>query len=166
MSTWYELLKGYPLVLYGLIFLFGMCLGSFASALSYRVPRRMPWSHYKDKHTQKWVAVRSICPECKNVLGVKDLFPLLSWGISKGRCRYCQTAISVRYPIQEVIAGVVACVIFYMLEDISPIWALACILSVPFIMAQAISVIWHKFWSWGMVLIISFIYVSAFLFSL
>ncbi len=72
----------------------GLCLGSFASLLAYRWPRRLPWA-----------ATRSQCPACGHVLGARDLVPLLSWLSTLGKCRYCGTSVSVRYPILEMVSA-------------------------------------------------------------
>lgn len=45
--------------------------------------------------------------ECKHELGVLDLIPVFSWIASKGRCRYCGTSISIRYPLSEIATAVV-----------------------------------------------------------
>ena len=40
-------------------------------------------------HGEKWTSGRSHCPSCGHELGVRDLFPILSWVLLKGKCRYC-----------------------------------------------------------------------------
>jgi leader peptidase (prepilin peptidase)/N-methyltransferase len=72
--------------------LLGLIFGSFATALSYRLPQGLPIG--RD---------RSRCPKCGTVLGVADLVPLLSWMMSRGRCRHCGQAISWRYPMIELV---------------------------------------------------------------
>ncbi len=73
--------------------LIGPVLGSFATMLSYRLPRRL-----------SIVAPPSSCPQCKARLGPRDLVPIFSWLFSKGRCRHCGAKISVRYPLIELAA--------------------------------------------------------------
>jgi leader peptidase (prepilin peptidase)/N-methyltransferase len=51
---------------------------------------------------------RSACPLCGAALGVRDLIPVLSWLAGRGRCRHCNGAIALRYPIIEVAALAVA----------------------------------------------------------
>lgn len=77
-----------------LVAVIGLILGSFATALSFRVPRKM-----------KWGAVRSACPSCQNPLGVAQLVPVFSWVLSKGRCHFCKCKISIRYPLIEVASA-------------------------------------------------------------
>jgi prepilin signal peptidase PulO-like enzyme (type II secretory pathway) len=72
----------------------GAIFGSFASAAIYRLPRGISLG-----------LERSRCPACQTALGPYDLVPLFSWLISGGRCRHCQTGISIRYPAIEVISS-------------------------------------------------------------
>jgi prepilin signal peptidase PulO-like enzyme (type II secretory pathway) len=70
----------------------GLIFGSFVTALSYRLPRGESIAHG-----------RSRCPNCGTALTIHDLFPVLSWLLSGGRCRHCGTTISVRYPATEIL---------------------------------------------------------------
>jgi leader peptidase (prepilin peptidase)/N-methyltransferase len=85
----------------GAVFL-GLILGSFATALSYRVPRGVSVVTVK----------RSRCPACRKNLGAADLVPLLSWVFLKGRCRHCGARIGWRYPLIE-LATLALCLAFY-----------------------------------------------------
>lgn len=76
-------------------FLIGTILGSFVTMLSYRLPRR-----------QSIIHPRSSCPHCGHVLGWRDLVPILSWIFARGRCRHCRVSISPRYPMTEILAGI------------------------------------------------------------
>jgi leader peptidase (prepilin peptidase)/N-methyltransferase len=73
----------------------GLVCGSFVTALSYRLPRG-----------ENFVSGRSACPSCKTALTVRDLVPVFSWLIARGRCRYCQAKVSGRYPLIEVTCGI------------------------------------------------------------
>ena len=48
---------------------------------------------------------RSRCPRCDHPLAAVDLIPVISWIIARGRCRYCGAAVSVRYPLIEVLTA-------------------------------------------------------------
>ena len=51
---------------------------------------------------------RSRCPSCKHDLAARDLIPLVSWVMARGRCRYCGTRLGYLYPVMELAAlGVV-----------------------------------------------------------
>jgi len=91
----------YFIEIFTIIFL-GLVLGSFSTALIYRVPRKLPWGNE-----------RSSCPVCKSTLGVFDLFPILSWVISGGKCRHCSNKIPCIYPMIE-LTSVVLCLLVYL----------------------------------------------------
>lgn len=75
--------------------LIGASIGSFLNVVIYRMPRGLSLSDPKN----------SFCPNCKHQLGVLDLFPLLSWLLLGGKCRYCKVTVPARYFIVEVITG-------------------------------------------------------------
>ena len=74
--------------------LLGLVFGSAVTALAYRVPRGVSWVHG-----------RSACPSCDHQLELVDLFPLLSWAVSRGQCRHCGSRISFRYPLTEILCA-------------------------------------------------------------
>jgi len=75
-----------------LTLLFGLCIGSFLNVVIYRLPNEMslatPPSH---------------CPKCDHQLKWYDNIPLLSYIFLGGKCRYCKTKISFRYPFVELL---------------------------------------------------------------
>lgn len=84
-----------------LVVLTGLCFGSFITLLSYRLPRDM-----------KIGATRSKCPNCNTPLGFKDLFPVLSWLTSGGKCRHCGKKIHWRYPVTEIVTAALFPIVF------------------------------------------------------
>jgi leader peptidase (prepilin peptidase)/N-methyltransferase len=85
-------------------FLGGLAVGSFATAVAYRVPRGMPFA-----------VERSQCPACGAQIGARDNVPVVSWLVLRGRARCCGAPISPRYPLTELAVGVLyaATVIVY-----------------------------------------------------
>lgn len=75
-----------------IIFLVGLCFGSFVTLVSYRLPLG-----------EDIVVKPSRCTQCQKKLGFFDLFPLLSWLCSRGKCRGCGAKVSVRYPLTELV---------------------------------------------------------------
>lgn len=76
-----------------LLFLFGLCVGSFVNVLTFRfgfAESRAPRSH---------------CMACENEIAWYDLVPVLSYVALSGRCRSCGSALSVQYPIVELATG-------------------------------------------------------------
>ena len=92
-------------------FLWGSCLGSFAAALIWRIPRYLPWVYDAKSHPPGFV--RSICPDCGKVLRPTELIPILSWVLMKGRCRRCTASISPVYPVTELTCAVIGALVFY-----------------------------------------------------
>lgn len=43
-----------------------------------------------------------MCPNCHHLLSGRELVPVVSWLILRGRCRWCKRAIAVQYPLVEV----------------------------------------------------------------
>jgi leader peptidase (prepilin peptidase)/N-methyltransferase len=50
---------------------------------------------------------RSRCDSCGTRLGARDLVPLWSWLLSRGRCRYCDAAVPPFYPLVELGAAAI-----------------------------------------------------------
>lgn len=87
------------------IFIFGMCIGSFLNVCIYRLPLSKSIINPR----------RSICPNCNGVIQFYDNIPVFSYLWLKGRCRHCNAPISLRYPLVELITGIVAINIYFML---------------------------------------------------
>jgi leader peptidase (prepilin peptidase)/N-methyltransferase len=85
----------FPSASWLLAFVIGAATGSFLNMLIYRLPRRLSFSQ----------PPKSFCPKCKHSLSAIDLFPLLSWLSTKGRCRYCKEPIATRYFLVEIITA-------------------------------------------------------------
>jgi leader peptidase (prepilin peptidase)/N-methyltransferase len=77
-------------------FLIGCSVGSFLNVVIYRLPRA-GYSIVKP--------TRSFCPACLVTIRWYDNIPLLSWFFLGGRCRFCGSVISPRYPIVELLTG-------------------------------------------------------------
>ena len=90
------------LILYGVICVLGLVLGSFATAIAHRELEGRSW--YSFKQGDK----RSACPHCGHKLSIMDLVPLFSWLSLRGRCRYCQKPISILYPLTEIASALIA----------------------------------------------------------
>ena len=75
-------------------FVLGLVLGSFLNVCIYRIPRGMSIV-YPPSH----------CPSCGHRLSPLDNIPLLSYILLRGKCRYCGASISPRYPLVELLTG-------------------------------------------------------------
>ncbi len=83
-------------VLYILTFTSGLLFGSFLNLVADRIPKG-----------GKILAGRSKCDHCHKNLAPRDLIPLLSFFLARGRCRYCNEKLSWYYPLSEILTGLV-----------------------------------------------------------
>lgn len=82
------------LPLFLLVFLLGLCVGSFCNVLIYRIPRG-----------EEFVRTPSHCMTCGHRLKWYELIPVFSWLIQHGKCRRCGAKLSVQYPVVELLNG-------------------------------------------------------------
>ena len=81
----------------GLIFLIGVCVGSFLNVCIHRLPRN---------ESIVWPGSR--CPSCAKPLAWYDNIPIISFLVLRARCRSCGAGISWRYPVVELLGGLLA----------------------------------------------------------
>jgi leader peptidase (prepilin peptidase)/N-methyltransferase len=84
-----------------IVFAVGAAFGSFLNVVVYRLPAKL---------SLFWPPSR--CPQCLRSLKKRDNIPVLGWLFLKGRCRYCKSRISQRYPIVEAITGLLFLFVF------------------------------------------------------
>ncbi len=90
-----------PLFFQAAVFVIGCCLGSFFNVVICRLPEG-----------QSIVLPGSHCPRCKQPLAFYDNVPLVSYLVLRGRCRHCGEPISVRYPVVELLSGLLLLFLF------------------------------------------------------
>lgn len=83
-------------------FLIGLCVGSFLNVCIYRLPA-----------SKSIVQPSSMCPVCETPIRFYDNIPVLSYTLLGGRCRHCRTAIPFRYPLVELMTGLIALALFF-----------------------------------------------------
>ncbi len=91
---------------YVAVFLFGLAIGSFLSAYTFRLG--------VGKSVKNG---RSFCPNCKKKIAWFDNIPLLSYLILQGKCRSCNKKISTRYPIIEFSTATLFAIIFWFFNN-------------------------------------------------
>jgi leader peptidase (prepilin peptidase) / N-methyltransferase len=74
----------------------GLCLGSFVNALIWRI---------REPKAPSIAKGRSMCTHCKHELAPRDLIPVVSYVMLRGRCRYCGKRIEDT-PVAEVLTPV------------------------------------------------------------
>ena len=80
----------------------GLVIGSFLNVCILRIPLEVPIT-----------SPRSHCPHCKKLIHWYDNVPVLSYLILRGRCRHCKKKISARYPLIELISGLLGALVYF-----------------------------------------------------
>ncbi|WP_234120326.1 prepilin peptidase [Clostridium hydrogenum] len=88
-------------IIYIFIFVLGTIIGSFLNVCIFRIPLE-----------QSIAFPPSHCMNCGKRLKWYDMFPIISWIILKGKCRYCKSKISYRYPLVEFVTGIIFLAIY------------------------------------------------------
>lgn len=113
-----------------MVFCLGAAAGSFLNSCAWRIPRNKPF-----------ILARSACTECNHLLGVRDLIPIVSFLLLRGRCRYCRTKISLRYPLVELVSGLV-CLAVVFIYGFSPSCVINLVLAGILLTATLIDLDW------------------------
>ena len=77
-------------MLFGIVALLGLAVGSFLNVVIHRVPR-----------DESLIRPGSHCPQCGAAVRNRHNVPVLGWLLLRGRCADCRSPISVRYPLVE-----------------------------------------------------------------
>lgn len=91
------------ILLYIVIFLYGIVIGSFVNVCICRIPRK-----------ESIVKVRSHCESCGYQLRWYDLVPVFSYLSLGGKCRKCRAKISVQHLYMEVLNGLLYVLVFFV----------------------------------------------------
>ncbi|MEH2391892.1 MAG: A24 family peptidase [Nostoc sp.] len=88
-----------------MVFALGASIGSFINVIVYRLPAGL---------SILWPPSR--CPHCLNQLKAYDNVPVFGWISLRGRCRYCKSKISARYPVVEGVTGIIFLLVFLVFQ--------------------------------------------------
>ena len=99
-----------------LIFVLGLCLGSFLNVCICRIP-----------NGKSVIWPPSTCPNCNSRIKWYDNIPVISWFLLGAKCRNCKLPISVVYPVIELLTGFFFLTLFliYRFSWFTPIYQLA-----------------------------------------
>lgn len=116
-------LEASPLALTASFFVLGLVVGSFLNVVILRLPRMMErdWraqcrellqleADPADTEALSLVTPRSHCPACRHRIRWYENIPVMSYLFLGGKCSNCGKHISLRYPVIEIIAGLLAAV--------------------------------------------------------
>jgi leader peptidase (prepilin peptidase) / N-methyltransferase len=119
------LLAASPGLFIGTALVFGLVVGSFLNVVIHRLPIMLErqWREQcaelatpgpaaatarvasADPSPFNLIVPRSACPACKAPITALQNVPLISWLLLRGRCARCGSPISVRYPLVELLTG-------------------------------------------------------------
>lgn len=86
-----------------LIFIIGTLFGSFFLVVAERGLR-----------DEDYISKSSYCCYCKKNLKPHHLIPVISYIFLKGKCEYCNTKLSIMYPLTEIITGLLFAYCFFV----------------------------------------------------
>lgn len=131
------LLEAYPTLLYLLVGLFALAVGSFLNVVIHRLPLMMErgWREEcqeyfgaaegtaegaaegaetaREPHPFNLAQPRSRCPHCGHAITALQNIPLLSYLLLRGRCAGCAAPISLRYPLVELLTALLSLVVVW-----------------------------------------------------
>jgi leader peptidase (prepilin peptidase)/N-methyltransferase len=121
-----ELLAASPALFIGACLVLGLMVGSFLNVVIYRLPVMLDreWRAQcaeldgHDHHAAtaaagprerfNLIVPRSACPSCKAPITALQNIPVISWVFLRGRCARCGAVISLRYPLVELLTGILS----------------------------------------------------------
>ena len=121
-----QLLSEMPGLLYGIPLLLGLSVGSFLNVVIHRLPRMLearwrldcaeilgkPADAAETEPLSLWYPP-SRCPHCGHRLAIWENIPVLSYLWLRGRCSACRKPISPRYPLIELLTGLVSVLVVW-----------------------------------------------------
>jgi leader peptidase (prepilin peptidase) / N-methyltransferase len=112
-----------PLLLGVAVTLLGLLVGSFLNVVILRLPGMLEADWKREcrllldiEPPAGIAAVPSLtsppsrCPSCGAGIKPWQNIPVLSWILLRGRCGNCKTAISIQYPLVELVSGILSAV--------------------------------------------------------
>ncbi|WP_193161311.1 prepilin peptidase [Microbulbifer hainanensis] len=119
-------------LLLGSAFVLGLLIGSFLNVVIYRLPIMMEREYKRDFYSyfgmkpdpaeQKeldepfnLILPHSHCPNCDAEIKPWHNVPVISYLLLGGKCGFCGTAISKRYPLVELVTGLLTAIVVWQL---------------------------------------------------
>jgi len=111
------------ILLCGLIL--GLLVGSFLNVVAHRLPIMLQreWQlqandilgnpEADSAPVYNLVVPNSRCPHCEHKIRAWENIPVLSYVFLRGQCSACQNAISARYPLVELLTGILTLCVVY-----------------------------------------------------
>lgn len=121
-------LQIYPLLALTCSLILGLLIGSFLNVVIHRLPKMINAEYkeqvdefiksdeYKSAANQGKINLlvpRSRCPHCGHHITALENIPVISYLFLRGRCSGCKASISKRYPIIELVTGLLSLYVIY-----------------------------------------------------
>ena len=94
---------------------FGLIIGAYYGTIEYRIRNDLPL-----------ITKDCFCPSCGQILPLSHQIPVISWILLRGKCGFCHTSISIRYPLFESIFALFYPVTLVLLDRhlafLLPLW--------------------------------------------
>ncbi|WP_028669443.1 prepilin peptidase [Saccharospirillum impatiens] len=114
-----ELLQSNTVALVATVLVLGLLVGSFLNVVIYRLPVMMQnaWAREAAEMADEaepelprfdLIKPDSTCPSCGHLIRAWENIPVVSYLALGGKCSQCKTRISPRYPIVELITGLLS----------------------------------------------------------
>lgn len=123
LQNFLDALALFPALSLGLALVVGLIVGSFLNVVIHRLPKMMEreWkqqcellldtnntSTTENTHPFNLMVPRSRCPHCGHAITALQNIPVISYLVLRGKCAGCKAAISPRYPIIELVTGLLS----------------------------------------------------------
>lgn len=104
----------------------GLLIGSFLNVVIHRLPRmlerdwRAQCAEMRDEPVPdgpklNLITPASTCPNCGHQVRAWENIPVISYLLLRGRCSACRTPISLRYPVVELVTGLLSLLVVWQL---------------------------------------------------
>ena len=114
-----------PLLFIGSLFLLSLLIGSFLNVVIHRLPIMLdrewraqakeilanPEAENTTTERYNLVVPRSACPHCGTMITAAQNIPVISYLVLGGKCAKCKARISPRYPIVELVTGILSALV-------------------------------------------------------
>ena len=122
----FDLFINSPEYLYPFVLILGLIIGSFLNVVIFRTPKMLEqeWKSQccelleiegKGEPKVTLSTPNSTCPKCDHEIKPWENIPVISYLFLRGKCASCKTSISLRYPIIELVTGVLSVAVICVL---------------------------------------------------
>ncbi|MCK7595847.1 A24 family peptidase [Microbulbifer sp. CAU 1566] len=127
-----EYFSSHPALLLSSAFVLGLLVGSFLNVVIHRLPIMMEREYQRDFYsyfektpsaadqkqldeTFNLVLPHSHCPKCETIIRPWQNIPIISYLLLRGKCGNCDAPISKRYPMVELVTGILTVIVVWQL---------------------------------------------------